>query len=164
MQHILTQCPTTGQREIWKLVSDTWQGKTGSPLDVTFGDILACGTIKKLRANGKTDAATTRLFRILVSESAHLIWRLRLEHRIQRDGKDPATEAEIHNRWRRQISLRIELDQQLTNTNKWRKKAISKKLVRDTWQRVIENEDTLPADWTNPAGELQVLVVTGGAR
>ncbi|KAJ7059750.1 hypothetical protein C8F01DRAFT_989492, partial [Mycena amicta] len=72
------------------------------------------------------------------------------------------TEAEIHNRWRRQISLRIELDRQLTNTTKWRKKAISKKLVLDTWRRVIENEDTLPADWTNPAGELQVLVVTGG--
>ncbi|KAJ7055967.1 hypothetical protein C8F01DRAFT_1257787 [Mycena amicta] len=155
MEHILTECPTTGQHEVWKLVSDIWRKRTGHALNITFGDILACGAIKKLRANGKTDAATTRLFRILISESAHLIWRLRLEHRIQRDGKDPATEAEVHNRWRRQISLRIELDRQLTNTTKWRKKAISKKLVLNTWRRAIENEDTLPADWTNPVGELQ---------
>ncbi|KAF7293572.1 hypothetical protein MIND_01136000 [Mycena indigotica] len=135
-----------------------WQKKTGQIVRPTYGEILACGALKKYNANGKVNKALTRLYRILVAESAYLIWQLRLEHRIKRDGLDPASEQEIHNRWYKQIDLRLELDRQLTNRSKWRKKALPPALVINTWRGVLAKEDTLPADWTNPAAELQVLV------
>ncbi|KAJ6630752.1 hypothetical protein B0H10DRAFT_2336653 [Mycena sp. CBHHK59/15] len=67
-----------------------------------MGEIMACEAINK------KDTGTTRLFRILVSESAHLIWRLRNERVIQE--KDAASDREIRNRWLKAINNRITLD------------------------------------------------------
>jgi ribonuclease HI len=92
MQHILTQCDAPGhwQEMIWDMASELWQLKTGQKLRPAMGEIYACGLIKR------GDAGTSRLFRIVVSESAHLIWRIRNERVI--DGKTPASTAEIQNR------------------------------------------------------------------
>jgi ribonuclease HI len=75
---------------------------------------MACGLIKR------GDKGTTRLFRIIVSESAHLIWRLRNERVIQE--KNPASVQEIQNRWRKAINNRLALDCMLTNVAKYAKK------------------------------------------
>ena len=101
---------------------------------------MACAAI------ARQDAGTTRLFRILVSESAHLIWRIRNERVIR--GKNPASLREIHNQWCKSINNRLGIDCTLSNGVNYGKKAIKKALVLRTWRKVLKNEVNLPKDWT----------------
>ncbi|KAJ7448882.1 hypothetical protein B0H11DRAFT_1743994, partial [Mycena galericulata] len=151
MEHILTECEENEQ-QIWDLASELCMKRTGSQLRPLIGEIMDCGSIKRGSKPGATDKGTSRLYRILVLESTHLIWRLRNEHRIQ--GKDPASVREMQLRWTRMINMRLDLDCQMTNKWRYEKKA----LVLKTWSKLIRNEDTLPADWT---GEPQILVGVG---
>ncbi|KAK6988350.1 hypothetical protein R3P38DRAFT_2418546, partial [Favolaschia claudopus] len=121
MDHILTKCQENGQQQIWNLASDLWLRKTKQPLRPLIGKIMACALIKRGSKPGTTDKGTSRLYRILVSESAHLIWQLRSERRIQ--GKDPASEREISMRWAKAINLRLELDKEMADKHKWGRKA-----------------------------------------
>ncbi|KAJ7895554.1 hypothetical protein B0H14DRAFT_2680816 [Mycena olivaceomarginata] len=114
-------------------------------MELTFGEILACGVIKK-KSRGKSC-----LYRILLSESAYLIWKLRCERVI--GGKPGASDQEIENRWQWTINNRLEIDRLLTNT-KWGKHTIQKLLVLQTWCNTLANEDRLPEDWTRKAGVL----------
>jgi ribonuclease HI len=153
MEHILTQCDEVGQEFVWSLVYDLWKQKTGVGLAKPLvGDIMACGLIKKGNTPGKTDAGITRLYKIVISESAHLIWRLRNERVI--NGKDPPTRTEIRNRWEHCLNIRISVDCLLTNKSKYGTKAVKKSLVIKTWNKILQNEDRLPADWTREDGVL----------
>ncbi|KAJ7763291.1 hypothetical protein B0H16DRAFT_1883688 [Mycena metata] len=147
MAHILTKCDAPGQEQIWEMASELWELwelKTGEELPrPTTGQIMACATTRK------KDAGTTRLFRILMSESAFLIWRLRNERVIQE--KPPASLVEIHNRWLRTMNIRLKLDCALTDAGKYEKKALKKDLVLKTWVKVLKNEANLPKDWTREA-------------
>ncbi|KAJ6594763.1 hypothetical protein B0H19DRAFT_919145 [Mycena capillaripes] len=111
---------------------------------------MACAATKK------GDAGTTHLYRILMSESAHLIWRLRCERVIRE--QDFASNREIHNRWLKSINNRLGMDCALINGAKWGKKVIKKLLVLVTWSKTLKNEDNLPKDWT---WETEVLVGIG---
>jgi ribonuclease HI len=51
-----------------------WQKKTGQDMKPTFGQILAGGATKF-----KDPGEIERLYKILIIESAHLIWKLRNE-------------------------------------------------------------------------------------
>jgi len=122
-----------------------WKLKTGADLPPpTLGQIMACAAITR------QDAGATRLFRILVSESAHLIWRLRNERVIQK--KEEASQREIYNRWCKTINNRLGLDCTLTNAAKYGKRAIKKSVVLRTWSKVLKNEENLPKDWTWETG------------
>jgi hypothetical protein len=112
----------------------------------SFGEIIACGAIKK------GDAGTSRLYRILLSKSAYLIWKLRNERVIGE--KVGASPQEITNRWNKCINNRLELDCLLTNANKWGKKSLNKSLVLATWRKTLQDEDRHPDDWTGMAGVL----------
>ncbi|KAJ7122676.1 hypothetical protein C8R43DRAFT_1099003 [Mycena crocata] len=147
MQHILTKCEAPGQVRIWKKASEMWKLKTGEDLPKpVMGQIMACAAIKK------ADAGTSRLFRIIVSESAHLIWRLRCERVIQE--KAPASHNEIDNRWLRGINNRLRIDCELTNEYKYGKRSLQKEVVLKTWCRTLKNENELPQDWTRETGVL----------
>ncbi|KAJ7123867.1 hypothetical protein C8R43DRAFT_899396 [Mycena crocata] len=129
-----TKCDARGQALVWKMASELWKKKTGTNLYPTVGEIMACGTIQR------GDAGTIRLFRILVSESAHLIWKLRNERVIQQKGE--ASGPEIRNRWLRSVNNRIAFDR-----SKYGKKGLKMQLVQKTWTKVIEHEDKLPLEW-----------------
>ncbi|KAJ7046841.1 hypothetical protein C8F04DRAFT_937485 [Mycena alexandri] len=151
MEHILTKCDAPGQEKIWELASELWKLKTDEDLPrPTTGQIMACATTKK------KDTGTARLFRILISESAYLVWRLRNERVIQE--KPPASLDEIHNRWLRTMNIRLKLDCALTNAVKYGTRALKKSLVLKTWVKVLKNEVNLPKDWTR---EAEVLVGIG---
>ncbi|KAJ7640931.1 hypothetical protein B0H17DRAFT_960186 [Mycena rosella] len=111
---------------------------------------MACAAIKR------HDAGATRLFRILISESAFLVWRLRNERVINKE--IPTSARAIHNRWLKLINNRLGLDRAMTNEHKYGKKAVKKNLVLKTWRKVLKNEDDLPKDWTR---ETEVLVGIG---
>ncbi|KAJ7146870.1 hypothetical protein C8R44DRAFT_598751, partial [Mycena epipterygia] len=147
MGHIITQCDAPGQNEIWALARELWEMKTGDILPkLVMGQIMACA------ANTRGDVGTSRLFRILISESAHLIWRLRCERVIQE--KEPTSQREIRSRWLKSMNNRLGLDCALTNESKYRKKAIDKLLVPNTWCKVLNDGEHLPKDWTRKAGVL----------
>jgi hypothetical protein len=146
MEHILTQCGMPGQKEVWDLASNMWRLKTGKAMSPTIGQIMAGGATKH------SNPGTTRLYKILITESAHLIWRLRNERRIQQ--KDPASLPEIRNRWLKIINNRLALDCAMTDKFKYERKALQMSLVKATWKKKLKGERTLAKDWPRTVGVL----------
>jgi hypothetical protein len=71
---------------------------------VSLGTILGCGLAEFHDERKKVKHGMQRLYRILMSESAYLIWKLRNDQVISRDG-EPATEDEIKTKWKYAINL-----------------------------------------------------------
>ncbi|KAJ7594026.1 hypothetical protein C8J56DRAFT_1002038 [Mycena floridula] len=77
MEHILTRCKCAGQQEVWDLAKSGTKWRKPN-----FGTILA-GILANVQSRrGKRRPGATRLFIILISEAAHLIWKLRNERTI----------------------------------------------------------------------------------
>jgi len=84
MEHILTECTIPGQREIWELAKTLWSGKhTEWPQIKNVGLIMGCGLAAFKDKTGEPDEGANRLYRIIISESAHLVWKLRCARVIQ---------------------------------------------------------------------------------
>ncbi|KAH8798065.1 hypothetical protein DL96DRAFT_1477666, partial [Flagelloscypha sp. PMI_526] len=84
----------------------------------------------------------------LITETAHLAWKLRCERVIENEVKN-FSETEVRNRWRHALLLRAQYDVALTDKLRYEKKAISKKIVEATWSKVLrtEGENYLTRDW-----------------
>ncbi|KIJ44422.1 hypothetical protein M422DRAFT_252017 [Sphaerobolus stellatus SS14] len=80
-----------------------------------------------------------RLYRILISESAHLIWRMRCEWRISGEGQPEKhiTPNEVTHRWYKTIGLRALQDVLSANTARYGKKAVRKEMVDSTWEKLL---------------------------
>lgn len=76
-------------------------------------------------------ASIKRLYRTLVLESAHLIWKLRCEAVIDRDNED-ITEQEAYSKFKQALNRHLERDQILTSKSKWKSRYIPKGLVLQT--------------------------------
>jgi len=135
MEHILTECGTPGQEEVWKLAEKLWMGKNIPWHKLEFGTILASGNIPFKDSAGQRDLGATRLYRILIAGSAYLIWKMRCERVIQNENQ-PLTAREVHNKWVKDMDLWLEIDCQMTNP-KFEKKALRKGLVRKTWKGTV---------------------------
>lgn len=113
MEHILTECQATGQAEIWRLVKELW-ALWGLPWTTPrFGTILGCGlaAYQSEDRNHKLTGAN-RLYAILISKSAHLIWRLRCKWKISEGAapeKIPSNEV-VKDIWLRTINRRLQLE------------------------------------------------------
>ncbi|KAG1814854.1 hypothetical protein DFJ58DRAFT_644036, partial [Suillus subalutaceus] len=91
-----------------------------------------------------------RLLRILISESAYLIWVLRCECVIQGVTQ---TDKQIMRRWTKTIDNRLQLDRMLASKTKRNTKFTN--LIQSTWEKIISQENHLPHNW---ATSLKVLV------
>ncbi|KAJ3799340.1 hypothetical protein GGU11DRAFT_679683 [Lentinula aff. detonsa] len=101
---------------------------------------------------GKPDKGKSRLQRIIMSESTHLIWKLRNTRVI--GGKGPPSKKEIANKWHYALNSRLATDRILTNKKTFGSRAIAASLVLNTWRGTLEDEGNLPEDWTREAGVL----------
>ncbi|KAJ6614056.1 hypothetical protein B0H10DRAFT_1950974 [Mycena sp. CBHHK59/15] len=154
LEHILVGCDSPGQKVIWRAAKSLWLEKESQWPEVSLGTILGCG-LAEFHDGGKTDRGAQRLYRILISESAYLIWRLRNDRVISRSG-EPATEDEIINKWKFAVNQRLQMDKLLANRPRKRKRpALAPALVLETWSNTLDNERSLPADWLR---EPRVLV------
>jgi ribonuclease HI len=145
MTHILTECDAPGQKEIWNLTKDLWLSKHNLwPNVVNIGVITGCCLAKFLNGKGQHKLGAERLYRILMTESAHLIWRIRCEHIIERSNRE---------QWHCIINKRLTLDQAMTN-KRYETKAISTQTVLHTWSGTLKNELSLPDNWINYSGVL----------
>ncbi|KAF6751799.1 hypothetical protein DFP72DRAFT_815935 [Ephemerocybe angulata] len=112
-EHTLTECPSTGQKVIWNLVRKVFEMKGIEWAKPTPGSIASCGTRSILNpTTGKPKTGASRLYTIIISQSAYLIWKLRCEWRIGKQGEKEGvpTDLEVHNRWVAMINRIIKLD------------------------------------------------------
>ena len=141
----LVECEAPGREILWDLAKELWELKGYQWPEISIGRILACGFAEVEDANGKRDRGADRLYRILISETAHLIWKLRCTRVIER-GSDPSkyfTKYEIHNRWLACINAHLHLDILLTDKKKFGHWALNLKRVMNTWRRVLKDAENL---------------------
>jgi len=151
MDHILTKCKANGQAQVWKLAQKLWFKKDKTDLAINLGTILAspCTMIK---GNREKRHGTNRLYRIIMSESAHLIWKVGCERVIQMEGEEVPL-CKIENRWIEAINAKLDLDRKLTNP-KYKTKSLSTKQVQQTWRHTLRDERLLPENWITDSGVL----------
>lgn len=154
MRHILEECRAPEREQIWGLARELWEKKGLRWPTITIGTILTSGLADFKTAQGKRRPGANRLFQILVTNSAHLIWVLRCDRRINRDDDDQFTGQEIQNRWVGRMNSRLDLDRLTTNKRKFGKKAIRPGIVLQTWGGTLLNERNLPEDWLRQSGVL----------
>ncbi|KAG1816751.1 uncharacterized protein BJ212DRAFT_1271189 [Suillus subaureus] len=160
MAHILTTCCSNERRKIWKLIKDIWPKKYSPWPRIMIGTILGCRSIHISKQNNNNTENITptnnnipnskhipgasRLFQILISESAHLIWAIGCERII---GNKNISNKTIETRWTNKINMRITIDRTIANkidTN-------TQKLVKTTWSEIISSTTHIPENWvTNP--------------
>ena len=119
MDHMLTKCTATGQSEIWALVDTLWgDSPQMATIKPNLGNIFGSTAVTFRHENDKINGEKTHLYRILIVESAHLIWRQRCERvirfMIQNEGKMTLT-REVKKKWIKEINARLELDCRMTH-------------------------------------------------
>ncbi|KAK0478652.1 hypothetical protein EDD18DRAFT_1443110 [Armillaria luteobubalina] len=154
MEHILFECEEPGQHQVWELTKKLWARKESELPDPSFANLLATPLIQLHRRNGTKLKGDTRLMRIVTTEAAHLIWHLRNERVIRREGNGSASEWEIKNRFLYSMNERLQTNLAAIRKKRVRKWGISTESVLRTWKGVIKNERDLPEDWTGIAGVL----------
>ena len=111
------------------------------------------------KTKGRPDSGKNRLYRILVSETAYLIWKLRNKQRIRDEDGLVQLEREVLSRWKHSINKRITMDRMLTNTARFKKNALDDKLIRATWGGCLQDEEDLPEKWPTRKGVLVGILV-----
>ncbi|KAJ7599533.1 hypothetical protein C8J56DRAFT_769392 [Mycena floridula] len=145
MEHILTQCQMPIQNTIWKLAQELLDLKGGVWPQINYGLMMGHGLVK-IKSSPKTiDKGRTRLFYLIMSESIHQIWKLRCD--VVVDEEEIPTERHIENAWTAALNTRLEEDRLLTNKFKYKKKALQKDIVLETWKGTLKDENLLPVDW-----------------
>jgi hypothetical protein len=155
LEHILLHCDIPGRKVVWENVKKLWLRKqTTWPELTNIGLITGCGLIKFNDDEGRPLWGTDRAYRILISESAHFIWKLQCS-RIQSGTPEEEwpKDVEIQHRWLATINARLTLDRASTS-RKYGKKAIKQKIVLRTWERMLQNENDLPNNWLTSPGVL----------
>ncbi|KAJ7874853.1 hypothetical protein B0H13DRAFT_1632951 [Mycena leptocephala] len=157
LEHILLKCKHPGQELVWKLAKDLWLRKNPIWPDMSLGSVLGCGFADIRDEKGRTLTGASRLYRILISESIFVIWKIRNDSVIGLGGA-PMPDNKIHNKWLHAINLRLKFDCVLTNYTKYGKQnSVKISLVLQTWSSTLADEDKLPENWIR---EPRVLVGT----
>ncbi|KAH9835471.1 uncharacterized protein C8Q71DRAFT_837434 [Rhodofomes roseus] len=104
-----------------------------------FPDGLGC---RKWSYNDKKqNHGATRLWRILISESAFLIWKLRCERVIGHEEEERWAHSsnELRSRWASTMNQRLHLDAATTHP-RFGRKALRRDIYADTWHdAVVDN-------------------------
>ena len=143
--HIVTECGSTEKETVREQANGLWRRKYDEDLPLSVGAVLGGGIANFRGRSGKPDTARNRLYRILITESAHLIWVLRCERKIT-NGDNPgnyhSAEAVI-NRWYTEINERMQIDCLMTSIHLYERKALKTKVVYDTWTKCSTNTEDL---------------------
>ncbi|KAG1889867.1 hypothetical protein F4604DRAFT_2003496 [Suillus subluteus] len=141
MEHILIECQDSLVRQtIWNLAEKLWCRRENDWPAIKYGTILGCNLAHFMDSKKKRLEGKTRLFSILISESAHLIWKLRCKRVIKFNNEEDRfhPKNEIHNRWVATLNKRLKFNKLLTNTS----------------SGVLLDKDNLPDNWIRQSGVL----------
>ncbi|EMD32472.1 hypothetical protein CERSUDRAFT_23064, partial [Gelatoporia subvermispora B] len=140
LEHILTECTTSGQAAVWQMARTVWLKKHHEWSTPGLGDILGCGSMVIKDATGKPKPGRTRLWKILVSESAFLIWKTRNRQLFD---ASPCPRASLptllHSSWTRAVDNRLAIDQVLTKSS-FKHRKLTRTLVLETWSGILESD------------------------
>ncbi|KAG2738109.1 hypothetical protein P692DRAFT_20759626 [Suillus brevipes Sb2] len=162
MEHILTTCDNQTRTTIWSLAQQLWPESLGPWPQITIGLIMGCGAISIRNNNNENEndeqqqrnsqklRGASRLLRILISESAYLIWILRCERVIQSKAH---TNQNTTTRWMHAINHRLNLDR--ITASKIKRDNKTEQIVNYTWKDCIQSNQPIPKNW---ATALEVLV------
>ncbi len=98
MTHIIFECEAFGQEIIWGLLRETWSFTKVPWRDPGWGTAFGAACAVFTGDKGVRKPAAEKLWCILCTEAVHLIWKLRCERVIQREGRE-FTANEITNRY-----------------------------------------------------------------
>ncbi|KAJ7163036.1 hypothetical protein C8R46DRAFT_1164174 [Mycena filopes] len=140
LEHILLKCRRPGQALMWSLAKNLWLRKHKIWPELSLGGILGVGLADFLNEKGKSLRGASRLYRILISETAFAIWK----------NGESLPENLIHNRWLHAINLRLNFDL-------WQAKL--DQVIPRPPNSTLKDEDKLPENWINK--EPRVLVGIG---
>ena len=154
-EYIIAECDSVERHTTWDQANQPWRRKYDEDLPISEGAILG-GGLANFKHEGKPDAAKNRLYRILITESAHLIWVLRCERRManEDDPRDYHTTRTVKNQWHKKIEERMQIDCLITNKELYESKVLRTKKVYDTWARCSTNEEVLHREWCKKPGVL----------
>ncbi|KAH9931415.1 uncharacterized protein B0H18DRAFT_1083451 [Fomitopsis serialis] len=155
IQHILFDCEAVGQSLVWSIVGGIWKKKAPDAewRALTPADFLSVG-LKTWKDNkGRFRPGATRLWRIMISEAAHLIWKLRCERVIGHAEEDDWEHSQplVWNKLQYVLNSRLAQDVESVR-RKYGDSAIDRRLVLATWNRTLRDEPALPEDWTTWKG------------
>ncbi|KAL1739946.1 hypothetical protein HDZ31DRAFT_48483 [Schizophyllum fasciatum] len=152
MDHVLFECEATGQEMIWKLTKSVWE-RTGREWKApNFGLVMGAACPIFTDNDGDRLNHLERLWTIIVSCSAYLIWKLRCERVIQNENRE-FHEREVEARWYAEMNGRLDLDRRMTH-KRFEKRRLPEGLVEFTWRPVIPNYESLPPKWVSNSGVL----------
>jgi ribonuclease HI len=151
MDHILIRCEDSPCHIVWEEVKKLcrWKG-IACPTSFDIFSILACGFVDVKDKNGKRRDGANRLFQILVTKAAFLIWKLcckRVLDHEEGEPEKPVTAAEATNSLAYILNTCLMSDRLMTNAHKYKSKTIPTTLVYRTWNSVLRDEENLPPDW-----------------
>ncbi len=152
MDHILFRCQAEGRELISSIVEETWRHTGIYWPGMQWGTALGAACVVFKSRNDERLSIVERLWTILATESLHLIWKLRCERVIQRDGQQFSAN-EVRNRWYAAIERRLTLDRRATSSF-LEKRALDANTVAATWSMIIENSNDLPPNWVGDGGVL----------
>ncbi|RDX43886.1 hypothetical protein OH76DRAFT_1543714, partial [Lentinus brumalis] len=150
MEHILVDCTVSPVTTVWELVTRALKCKSDWVPTLSLGIVLGATSFTFSGRTKRPTPGLDRLFAIMVTESAYLVWKLRCERVIDfgEDRERWHSAAEIENRWFAAMNRRLTLDRSLTST-RFGKKAKDRGLILSTWSGILRDEESLPEDWIN---------------
>ncbi|KZV97619.1 hypothetical protein EXIGLDRAFT_607837 [Exidia glandulosa HHB12029] len=156
MEHILFECSDPARALIWDLALDALEKKLGERPEPEIGTVWGATAASFQAENKEEGRGKARAFRILISESAFLIWKIRCERRIQHEDDENwvISNEEATSRWKATINGRIAIDRRLTNKTRHKRGALGTKTVLNTWRDMLDNEEGLQEDWLRHPGVL----------
>ena len=149
LRHILHECHAEGQRTVWNMTKKLWEKTNLEWKELTLEDTLTagCKTWRKKNKREKDEGAQ-RLWRILISESAYLIWKLRCERVVGHSEETDwhHTRQAIEGKWHETINRRLRQDVVSTRESLGHLK-INHEVVQNTWTKVLDARKKPPPDW-----------------
>ncbi len=152
MSHIILECNAVGQDLIWDLLKQTWTLTKAEWHQPSWGTTIGAANAVFKTAEGARKTAIENLWCILSTEAVHLIWKLRCERVIQREGADFSV-AEVTNRFYAAIDSRLNLDRRTAAISRGRR-ALKPRDIGRIWHPILENMNNLPARWVTDSGVL----------
>ncbi|KAJ7019152.1 hypothetical protein C8F04DRAFT_1324243 [Mycena alexandri] len=146
LEHIVLKCNRPGQQQVWELAKELWLKKHSMWPNLSIGAILGCGLASITNEKGHHLPGASRFYRILISESLFIIWKIRNDCVIGNGGV-PLPVNEIRNKWLFTMNQRLDLDRVLSNRLKYGAVSIRPLLVLQTWASTLKNEVELPQNW-----------------
>ncbi|KAI0324333.1 ribonuclease H-like protein, partial [Cubamyces sp. BRFM 1775] len=157
MTHILTVCTAPGQHDLWLSARRILRkARVYLPRRPTLGLYLGAPLLVAKDGHGNVRSGTTRLLRIILSETAYVAWTLRCERVIGwQDMPERVHSAQtVLNRWHNALNKRLWLDQQRARRALPGRRLLPCSVVEGTWETVLDAESDLNDDWVRHMGVL----------